>query len=137
MLTPQSFATEPFTNATAAVVRLEEIYERNTAFLRDRFEAYANGEAIATRVRATYPFVRITIATHARLDSRLSYGFVAGPGVYVTTVTRPDLFPCLSHRANPTLDRKPRHPGRNRRVERTDPDPFRLSPRHQYYSGAL
>src|SRR5205814_9201653 len=38
------------------------------------------------------PFQRITIATHARLDSRLSYGFVAGPGVYETTVTRPDLF---------------------------------------------
>ena len=45
-----------------------------------------------TRVRATYPFVRITTSTHARLDSRLSYGFVAGPGVHETTVTRPDLF---------------------------------------------
>ncbi len=92
VLTPQSFATEFFTDASAAVVRLEEIYDRNTAFLRDRFEAYANGEAIGSRVRAVYPFVRITIATHARLDLRLSYGFVAGPGVYATTVTRPDLF---------------------------------------------
>ena len=46
----------------------------------------------STRVRATYPFVRIMISTHARLDSRLSYGFVAGPGVHETTVTRPDLF---------------------------------------------
>ena len=92
ILTPPFFATESFTNASAAVVRLEEIYDRNTAFLRDRFEAYANGEAIGSRVRAAYPFVRITIATHARLDSRLSYGFVAGPGVYATTVTRPDLF---------------------------------------------
>ena len=43
-------------------------------------------------MRATYPFVRITTSTHARLDSRLSYGFVAGPGVHETTVTRPDLF---------------------------------------------
>ena len=92
VLTPQSFATKSFTDASAAVVRLEEIYDRNTAFLRDRFEAYANGEAIGSRVRAAYPFVRITIATHARLDSRLSYGFAAGPGVYATTVTRPDLF---------------------------------------------
>ena len=92
VLTPHSFATESFTNASAAVVRLEEIYDRNTAFLRDRFEAYANGEAIGSRVRAAYPFVRITIATHARLNSRLSYGFVARPGVYATTVTRPDLF---------------------------------------------
>src|SRR5690606_21923750 len=41
---------------------------------------------------ATYPFVRITTATHARIDSRLSYGFVGGPGVHETTVTRPDLF---------------------------------------------
>jgi Bacterial AMP nucleoside phosphorylase N-terminus len=91
VLTPQCIATEAFTNATAAVARLDEIYERNTAFLRDCFGAHANGETISTRVRATYPFVRITTTTHARLDSRLSYGFVAGPGVYETTVTRPDL----------------------------------------------
>ena len=30
--------------------------------------------------------------TVARADSRLSYGFVAGPGTYETTLTRPDLF---------------------------------------------
>jgi AMP nucleosidase len=66
--------------------------ERNTRFLRDRFEAFAKGETPTRPVRATYPFVRITTSTHARLDSRLSYGFVAGPGVHETTVTRPDLF---------------------------------------------
>src|SRR5215470_150790 len=90
--TPRRIATEPFTDAAAAVARLDEIYERNTRFLRDRFEAYANGEALTTPVRATYPFVRVTTSTHARLDSRLSYGFVARPGVHETTVTRPDLF---------------------------------------------
>ena len=90
--TPQAVATEAFTNAQSAVARLEEIYDRNTEFLRGRFEAYLNGEAFTTRVRAYYPFVRMTTATHARLDSRLSYGFVAGPGTYETTVTRPDLF---------------------------------------------
>ncbi|WGD52009.1 AMP nucleosidase [Bradyrhizobium sp. CB1650] len=89
---PPSIATQSFNDATAAVARLEEIYERNTKFLRDRFEAYVNGEAITTRARAYYPFVRVTTATHARLDSRLSYGFVAGPGVHETSVTRPDLF---------------------------------------------
>ena len=68
VLTPQCIATEAFTDATAAVARLDEIYERNTRFLRDRFEAYANGESIKTRVRATYPFVRITTSTHARLE---------------------------------------------------------------------
>jgi AMP nucleosidase len=92
MLAPTRIDTEAFSDASAAVARLEEIYERNTGFLRERFAAYAAGEPLAVRVRATYPFVRITTATHSQLDSRLSYGFVAGPGVHETTVTRPDLF---------------------------------------------
>ncbi|MBR0709067.1 MULTISPECIES: AMP nucleosidase [Bradyrhizobium] len=92
MQSPPSIATKSFSDASLAVARLEEIYERNTKFLRDRFEAYVGGEAVTTRVRAYYPFVRLTTATHARLDSRLSYGFVAGPGVHETSVTRPDLF---------------------------------------------
>jgi AMP nucleosidase len=92
VLSPPRIATESFTEPAAAVARLQDIYERNTGFLRDRFEAYAGGEPLTTRVRATYPFVRVTTSTHARVDSRLSYGFVARPGVYETTVTRPDLF---------------------------------------------
>jgi AMP nucleosidase len=92
LVTPPPVATEAFTDAAAAVDRLEEIYQRNAQFLRDRFEAYANGEALATHVRAHYPFVRVTTSTHVRLDSRLAFGFVAGPGVHQTSVTRPDLF---------------------------------------------
>src|SRR4029077_15019177 len=92
VLTPQRIATEAFTHAAAAVVRLCEIYERNTHFLRNCFEAYVNGESLTTRVRATYHFVRLMTWTHARLDSRLSHGFAAGPAVHETTVTRPDLF---------------------------------------------
>jgi AMP nucleosidase len=91
-LTPPPIATEAFTDAAAAVARLDEIYQRNTAFLRDHFEAYANGAAPAARIRATYPFVRIATSTYARVDSRLAYGFVAQPGVHETSVTRPDLF---------------------------------------------
>ncbi|MFM9846276.1 MAG: AMP nucleosidase [Hyphomicrobiaceae bacterium] len=89
---PQPIATEAFTDASAACERLEQIYERNTAFLREHFEDYVEGVPPKTRVRATYPFVRITTSTHARVDSRLSYGFVAGPGAHETSVTRPDLF---------------------------------------------
>jgi len=92
LLTPPPVAAEAFTDAAAAVARLEDIYERNTRFLRDRFEAYVNGEAPAARVRASYPYVRITTSTHVRLDSRLAFGFVAGPGIHQTSVTRPDLF---------------------------------------------
>ncbi|MBO0753919.1 MAG: AMP nucleosidase, partial [Bradyrhizobiaceae bacterium] len=89
---PPRFAMESFTNAAAAVARLDDIYERNTRFLRDRFDAYANGAPFKARVRATYPLVRITTSSYARLDSRLAYGFVARPGMHETTVTRPDLF---------------------------------------------
>lgn len=89
---PPGIATAAFTDAAAAVSRLEEIYERNTKFLRDHFEAYAAGKPFETRVRACYPFVRMTTSSHARLDSRLAYGFVARPGVHETSVTRPDLF---------------------------------------------
>jgi AMP nucleosidase len=91
-LSPERMATEAFSDAAAATDRLEQIYERNTAFLREHFEAYLQGAPPGTRVRATYPFVRITTATHSRVDSRLSYGFVSGPGVHETSVTRPDLF---------------------------------------------
>src|SRR5690606_14279616 len=91
-VSPPPIPTELFDDAAAAVARLGEIYERNTAFLRERFEAYASGADLESRVRAVYPLVRITTETYGRLDSRLSYGFVAGPGVHETSVTRPDLF---------------------------------------------
>jgi AMP nucleosidase len=92
MRTPPPIATEAFTDAGAAVARIAEIYERNTAFLRDRFIAFGSGVEPPGRVRACYPFVRVTAESFARADSRLAYGFVAGPGVHQTTVTRPDLF---------------------------------------------
>jgi AMP nucleosidase len=89
---PPRVPTESFSDAAAAVARLDDIYQRNTRFLRDRFGAYAKGDVPGARVRATYPFVRITTSSYARLDSRLAYGFVARPGTHETTVTRPDLF---------------------------------------------
>src|SRR5258708_6695156 len=92
ILSPKRIAAEAFTDAAEAVARLPEIYERNVSFLRTVFEAYVRGKPLDARVRAAYPFVRITTDTHARLDSRLSYGFVSGPGIYETSVTRPDLF---------------------------------------------
>ena len=112
----------------------DEIYERNTRFLRDRFEAYANGGALTARVRATYPFVRITTSTYARLEFAplLRLRRAAGRARDHRDAARP--VPCLSHRADQALDREPWRAGRNRRVERADPNPFRLSPRHQHRS---
>ena len=39
-----------------------------------------------------YPEIRFTTTSHAKADSRLSFGHVAVPGTYATTITRPDLF---------------------------------------------
>jgi AMP nucleosidase len=60
LLTAPPIATEAFADAAAAVDRLQQIYERHTAFLRRHFESYARGKPLESRVRATYPFVRIT-----------------------------------------------------------------------------
>lgn len=89
---PPGVPHETFRDAKKAVERLHELFERNTAFLRDAFAAFGEGQIPSGRVRACYPEVRLRTATHARLDSRLSYGFLSGPGQYATTVTRPDLF---------------------------------------------
>jgi len=91
-LTPAAALPEAFTDAAAAVDRLEQLYAEATAFLARHFNATLQGQRPGARVRAYYPEIRLTVASHAKPDSRLSFGHVAGPGTYATTVTRPDLF---------------------------------------------
>ena len=82
-----------YEDADAAVDRLLEIYRRNTAFIRDAFREYcANGLETGQRVRACYPAIRIRVNSYQEVDSRLSYGHLVEPGVYMTTVTQPALF---------------------------------------------
>jgi AMP nucleosidase len=90
--TPEVPAPEAFTDAKLAVLRLQELYDTAVKFLSENFStALLHGQP-DTRVRAFYPEIRLTTTTHAKMDSRLSFGHVAEPGVYATTVTRPDLF---------------------------------------------
>jgi AMP nucleosidase len=81
-----------FRDPDAALAQVHVLYEQGIAHLRDSLQRFVAGEAPSKRVRACYPFVRLHTATVARADSRLAYGFVAGPGAYETTLTRPDLF---------------------------------------------
>ena len=60
------FAAEHFTDPAAAVERVHEIYNANTAYLRDCFKRFSAGEIIQQRVHACYPFVRIQTSTVAR-----------------------------------------------------------------------
>ncbi|KNZ34109.1 MAG: AMP nucleosidase [Methylibium sp. NZG] len=94
-----------FDDPAPALAQVRLIYEQSVTHLRESLQAFVAGGASgaaaaaesavasgATRVRSCYPFVRVHTDTVARADSRLSYGFVAGPGTYETTLTRPDLF---------------------------------------------
>jgi AMP nucleosidase len=89
---PHYIAPAHFDDAHAALKQVQAIYSSSVAHLRDALQRFVAGDANAEHVRACYPFVRIHTNTNARADSRLSYGFVAGPGTYETTLTRPDLF---------------------------------------------
>ena len=92
VLSPQYIAPLRTDDPSAALAQVRVIYESAIAHLRDAVERFIAGADFNDRVRAHYPFVRVRTETVTRADSRLSYGFVAGPGVYETTLTRPDLF---------------------------------------------
>jgi AMP nucleosidase len=91
-LHPPYVAPARFDSPQAALERVKAIYDGSVSHLRGALQAFVNGTLPEGRVRATYPFVRVHTDTVARADSRLSYGFVAGPGTYETTLTHPDLF---------------------------------------------
>ncbi len=91
-LLPETPAPQAFTDAAAAVDRLEHLYAQATAFLAQHFNDTLRGHKPVNRIRAFYPEIRLTVSSHVKADSRLSFGHVAGPGTYATTITRPDLF---------------------------------------------
>ena len=92
VLTPDVPAPRSYTDAAEAVTRLIELYDTAIAFLCGQFRATLQSGPEGHRVRAFYPEIRITTTSFAQVDSRLSYGHVAEPGVHAATITRPDLF---------------------------------------------
>ena len=90
--TPKGLSARNFTDAAEAVAYLEELYQAATDFLAQAFEQALGGGQADSRHRAYYPEIRLTTSSFGWIDSRLSYGLLAGPGTYATTVTRPDLF---------------------------------------------
>ncbi|MCB1338464.1 MAG: AMP nucleosidase [Maritimibacter sp.] len=93
VVTPDTPATESFTDAALAVARLEQLYAIACDFLTAKFSDVARAsEKPATRFRAYYPEIRLHVSSHVHVDSRLSFGHVSAPGTYSATVTRPDLF---------------------------------------------
>ncbi|MFT5644095.1 MAG: AMP nucleosidase [Janthinobacterium sp.] len=86
-----------FDDPAAALAHVQAIYDHSITYLRTQLQRFIAGEPIENHVRACYPFVRVHTDTVVRADSRISYGFVAGPGTFETTLTRPDLFGSYYH----------------------------------------
>ena len=91
--TPVLAEGKRFHDAHEAVAYLQELYQGASQFLCEAFQkTLSEGAEPGTRYRAFYPEIRMTTATYAVVDSRLSFGHVSEPGTYAATITRPDLF---------------------------------------------
>ncbi|MDV7394131.1 hypothetical protein RZS08_22310, partial [Arthrospira platensis SPKY1] len=97
---PRFAAPQRYARADEALAQVQALYQQAVEHLRTAMQAFVHAPAPASmqhvhRVRACYPFVRLHARSASRLagaNGRLSYGFVAGPGRFETTLTRPDLF---------------------------------------------
>ncbi len=93
---PPFIAPTRHTDADSALAQVQALYQTSLDHLRQAMRDFVGGAQFEQRVRAFYPFVRIHTkhgALQAGSDAaHLSYGFVAEPGRYETTLTRPDLF---------------------------------------------
>ena len=92
--TPDFTAPVLYRDPAAALTQVQAIYQRAVDHLRAAMRSFVAGDDFnGSRVRACYPFVRLhTQSASHRGSGRLSYGFVAGPGRFETTITRPDLY---------------------------------------------
>jgi len=90
--TPEAGPPQTFSDAKAAVARIDDLYRQATGFLQQKFQMAITQGNSTCRYRAFYPEIRVTSQSFDVADSRLSFGHVSEPGEYSTTVTRPDLF---------------------------------------------
>jgi len=86
-----------FWDAEKAVARIIEIYNKNTAIIRNAFldisQSIQSVDHLPKLENATYPYIGIKV-TNANLnvDDRIAFGAVLEAGTYGTTLTRPDIF---------------------------------------------
>jgi AMP nucleosidase len=95
--TPHFTAPAFYSDPAEALAQVQRIYQNSVDFLRNAMREFVAGADFSdTRVRACYPFVRLHTHSVSRQEvepqGRLAYGFVAGPGRFETTLTRPDLY---------------------------------------------
>ena len=114
------------TDAAAAVDRITQIYDGSVAAIRGAFVARLAGNGAPDVVDATYPYLGVAIArSDLHVDARLSYGVLLEPGIYGTTLTRPDLFGDYYREQIELLLRHHRVAGRGRRQPSPHPAALR------------
>ncbi|NQZ13631.1 MAG: AMP nucleosidase [Alphaproteobacteria bacterium] len=83
---------QQFSNSNKAVDAAEAIYKAQVEHLCEAFDSFTSGQQLKSKVQGFYPYLKLEVTKTQKLDTRLSYGFVSKPGVYQTTLTRPDIF---------------------------------------------
>lgn len=92
IISPDFVKPELFHDPKEVIARLKLLYHSTTSFLCGHFLTALKSGVSDVRYRAFYPELRITTTSFISADSRLSFGHVAEPGTYSTTITRPDLY---------------------------------------------
>jgi len=85
---------EAFSDAAAALAKIEAIYRRSVTRLEEAFARFSAGEPVPPTVHeARYPFVGLQVRQgDLELDAPTAFGAIHDPGVYGATLTRPALF---------------------------------------------
>jgi AMP nucleosidase len=88
---------QEFWDADKAVARITEIYNKNTALIRNTFleiaESKKNKKALPKLNEATYPYLGINVTNaNLNIDGGVAFGAALEAGTYGTTLTRPDIF---------------------------------------------
>jgi AMP nucleosidase len=93
---PPFVPPQQFTDARAALDQVHRIYDASIGHLRQAMQEFVAGSTTLGHVRACYPMVRLQTDTVSRVKQKetaqLSFGFVAGPGRFETTLTQPALY---------------------------------------------
>lgn len=92
---PKAIEFRQYVEPSEAVEALVALYERNISFLRSSYQAHQTDDF--TIHRAYYPELRIETYSFQKVDTRLSFGHFASPGLYSTTITQPKLFETYLH----------------------------------------
>lgn len=121
---------ESFDDATAALARICEIYERSIKDLTHRFRRFRDGERDIPDPHPCYPYMEMSAEGSAIGNNvgNLSYGGLPAAGTYSTTLSNPSLFHTYyEEQISLLLKNHPGHPVRVGSSNTPIPLPFAMA----------